>query len=74
MEHLFKLFEPLLLGLKNEENIILPPVVLWELNKIIPVLLTRPGADCGSDHELLTANSDWNWRKWGKPLDHSGMT
>ena len=19
-------------------------------------------------------NSDLNWRKWGKPLDHSGMT
>ena len=36
---------------------------------------TRPGADCGSDHELsLLPNSDWNWRKWGKPLDHSGMT
>ena len=24
---------------------------------------TRPRADCGSDHELLIANSDWNWRK-----------
>ena len=24
---------------------------------------TRPGADCGSDHELLIANSDLNWRK-----------
>ena len=24
---------------------------------------TRPGADCGSDHELLTPNSDLNWRK-----------
>ena len=35
---------------------------------------TRPGADCGSDHELLMLNSDWNWRKWGKLLDHSGMT
>ena len=35
---------------------------------------TRPGADCGSDHELLIANSDWNWRKWRKPIDHSGMT
>ena len=21
----------------------------------------------------LLPNSDWNWRKWGKPLDHSGM-
>ena len=35
---------------------------------------TIPGADCGSDHELLIAKSDLNWRKWGKPLDHSGMT
>ena len=23
----------------------------------------RPGADCGSDHELLMPNSDLNWRK-----------
>ena len=22
----------------------------------------------------LLPNSDLNWRKWGKPLDHSGMT
>ena len=22
----------------------------------------------------LLANSDLNWRKWGKPLDNSGMT
>ena len=22
----------------------------------------------------LLPNSDSNWRKWGKPLDHSGMT
>ena len=22
----------------------------------------------------LLPNSDWKWRKWGKPLDHSGMT
>ena len=22
----------------------------------------------------LLPNSDWNWRKWGKPLDHSGIT
>ena len=21
----------------------------------------------------LLPNSDWNWRKWRKPLDHSGM-
>ena len=24
---------------------------------------TRPRADCGSDHELLIANSDLNWKK-----------
>ena len=23
---------------------------------------------------FLLLNSDSNWRKWGKPLDHSGMT
>ena len=22
----------------------------------------------------LLPNSDWNWREWGKPLDHAGMT
>ena len=22
----------------------------------------------------LLPNSDWNWRKWRKPLDHSGIT
>ena len=32
------------------------------------------GADCGSDHELLIAKFRLNWRKSGKPLDHSGMT
>ena len=35
---------------------------------------TRPGADCGSDLNTLLPNSDLNWRKWGKPLDHSRMT
>ena len=35
---------------------------------------TRPEADCGSDQKFLIANSDLNWRKYGKPLDHSGMT
>ena len=35
---------------------------------------TRPGDDCGSDHELLIAKFRLNWRKWGKRLDHLGMT
>ena len=34
----------------------------------------RLRADCGSNHELLLPHSDLNWKKWGKPLDHSGMT
>ena len=35
---------------------------------------TTLGADCDSDHELLISNPDLNWRKYGKPLEHSGMT
>jgi len=35
---------------------------------------TRPGADCGSDHELLIAKFRLKLKKWRKPLDHSGMT
>ena len=35
---------------------------------------TRPGADCGSDHELLIAKFRLKLNKVGKPLDYSGMT
>ena len=35
---------------------------------------TGQGADCASGHKLLIANSDLNWRKQGKLLNHSGMT
>ena len=35
---------------------------------------TRPGANCGSDHELLIAKFRLKLKKVGKPLDHSGMT
>ena len=35
---------------------------------------TRPGADCGSDHELLIAKLSHKLKKMGKPLSHSGMT
>ena len=35
----------------------------------------RQGADCGSDHELLIVKFRLKLKiKWGKPLDHSGMT
>ena len=34
---------------------------------------TRPGADCGSDHELLIAKFRLKLKK-GTPLDHSGRT
>ena len=35
---------------------------------------SRPGADCGSDHQLLIAKFRLKLKKLGKPLDHSGMT
>ena len=45
-----------------------------KMEKLYSVSKTRPGADCGSDHELLMAKFRLNWRKWEKPLDHSGRT
>ena len=35
---------------------------------------TRPGTDCGLNHELLIAKFRLKLKKIGKPLDHSGMT
>ena len=35
---------------------------------------TRSGADCGSDHQLLTAKVRLKLKKVGKPLGHSGTT
>ena len=35
---------------------------------------TRPGADCGSDHELLIAKFRHKLKKVGKTIDHTGMT
>ena len=40
----------------------------------IQLAKTRPGVDCGSIMNSLLPNSDLNWRKWGKPLHHSGLT
>ena len=35
---------------------------------------TRPGADCGSDHEVLIAKFRLKLKKVGQQLDHSDMT
>ena len=35
---------------------------------------TRPGADCGSDHELLITRFILKLKKERKLLEHSGMT
>ena len=35
---------------------------------------TRPGADCGSDHELLIVKFRLKLKKVGKITNHSGMT
>ena len=40
----------------------------------IELAKTRPGADCGSDHELHTAKFRLKLKKVGKTLDHSDMT
>ena len=44
-----------------------------KLYKVSKKKKTRPGADYGSDHELLIAKFRLKLKK-GKPLDHSGMT
>ena len=44
------------------------------MEKLYTVSKTRPGADYGSDHELLIAKFRLKLKKVGKPLDHSGMT
>ena len=37
-----------------------------KMETLIQSAKTRPGADCGSDHELLIAKFRLNWRKQGK--------
>ena len=36
--------------------------------------VSRPRANCGSDHELIIAKFRLKLNKLGKTLDHSGMT
>ena len=40
----------------------------------IQLAKTRPGTDCGSDHELLIVKFRLKLKKVGKPLGQSGMT
>ena len=51
------------------------------MEKLYTVSKTRPGADYGSDHELLIAKFrlklktvEKSYWSSGKPPDHSGMT
>ena len=47
----------------------------WRWESSIQSAKTRPGADCDSDHELLTAKFRLKWKKVGKTTrHHSGMT
>ena len=46
----------------------------WRWRSSIQSAKNRPGADCGSDHELLIAKFTLKLKKIGKPLDHSGVT
>ena len=41
------------------------------MEKLYSVAKTRPGPDCGSDHELLIAKFRLNLKKVGKTTDHS---
>ena len=43
------------------------------MEKLYKVSKTNTGS-CDSDHKLLIAKFRLKLRKWGKPLDHSGMT
>ena len=45
-----------------------------KMEKLYTVSKTRPGADCGSDHELLIAKFRLKLKTVEKTLDHSGTT
>ena len=44
------------------------------MEKLYTKAKTRPGADCGSDHELLIAKFRLKLKKVGKTTRPSGMT
>ena len=46
----------------------------WIWRSFIQSAKTRPGTDCGSDHQILTAKVRLKLKKEGKTLAHSGMT
>ena len=58
--------------------------VLWPLEMVKDNFWLAQSPDCHQKQaqgltvarimNSLLPNSDWNWRKWRKPLDHSGMT
>ena len=48
--------------------------IATEYGKFYRVSKTRPGADYGSDHELLIAKFRHKLKKVGKPTRYSGMT
>ena len=77
-------FEHNLASIWNEQNYTVVwtffgIVLLWDWNENWPLSVLWQQKQ---DQELTVAwiinsllpNSDWNWRKWRKPLDHSGMT
>ena len=41
-------------------------ILFYSLEKLYTVNKTRPGADCGSDHELLINKLRLKWKKAGK--------
>ena len=45
-----------------------------KMEKLYTVSKNKPGADCGSDHELLITKFRLKLKKVRKPLDYSGMT
>ena len=45
-----------------------------KMEKLYTVSKKRPGADCGSDHELLIDKFRFKLKKYRKPLGHSDIT